>query len=192
MDYDINVVSARIAGLRDITGYTQDEMADASGVSLETYQSYEMGQMDFPFSFIYHCAEKFGVDMIELLTGESPHLTGFTLVRQGKGLPMKRQEGFDYYHLAALFKDKLSEPFLVKAPYREEQQSRPIELAQHEGQEFNFILSGRLRFTHGGHIEELDPGDSIYYDSGKPHGMIATGGEDCMFLAIVLKEPEDR
>jgi quercetin dioxygenase-like cupin family protein len=35
------------------------------------------------------------------------------------------------------------------------------------------VLSGRLRFTFEGHIEELDPGDSVYYDSGRKHGMIA-------------------
>lgn len=190
MDYNINEIAGRIFELRIITGYTEQEMADAAVVSLETYRAYESGEQDFPFSFIYHCSEKFGVDMIELLTGEAPHLTGFTLVRQGKGLPIMRQEGFDYFHLAALFKNKLGEPFLVKAPYREEQQSQPIELAQHEGQEFDFVLSGRLRFTHGGHIEELEPGDSVYYDSGRPHGMIATGGEECTFLAIVLKESE--
>lgn len=38
------------------------------------------------------------------------------------------------------------------------------------------------------HIEILKAGDSIYYDSGRGHGMIATGGSDCKFLAIVMKK----
>ena len=38
----------------------------------------------------------------------------------------------------------------------------------------------------GEHISVLNPGDSIYYDSGTPHGMIAVGGKDCLFYAIVL------
>ena len=191
MDYNIKEVAGRIFELRNIIGFTEEEVAEYAGVPLSTYLKYESGAEDFPFGFIYHCAEKFGVDMIELLTGEMPHLSGYTLVRQGDGLPIERQEGFDYFHLAALFKNKLGEPFLVRAPYREEQQSQPIELAQHDGQEFDFVISGRLRFTHEGHIEELNPGDSVYYNSGKPHGMIATGGEDCTFLAIVLKDPGD-
>ena len=38
----------------------------------------------------------------------------------------------------------------------------------------------------GSHKEVLGPGDSIYYDSSAPHGMIAVGGQDCEFYAIVL------
>ena len=33
----------------------------------------------------------------------------------------------------------------------------------------------------------LKEGDAIYYNSGRAHGMIATGGEDCKFLAVVIK-----
>ena len=191
MNYKIGEIAERIRELRLIIGFTQEDLAEVTGESLESYIDYENGKKDFPFGFLYHCAEKLGVDMIELLTGENPHLTGYTLVRQGEGLPINREEGFDYFHLAARFKNKLAEPFLVRAPYREDQQSQPIELATHAGQEFDFVISGRLRFTHDVHIEELDPGDTVYYDSGTPHGMIATGGEDCMFLAMVVKEPEE-
>ena len=42
-----------------------------------------------------------------------------------------------------------------------------------------------------GHTEILHEGDSIFYDSGKPHGMIAAGGADCEFLAMVLKEEKE-
>ena len=38
----------------------------------------------------------------------------------------------------------------------------------------------------GEHREILGPGDSIYYNSDTPHGMIAVDGKDCIFYAIVL------
>lgn len=38
----------------------------------------------------------------------------------------------------------------------------------------------------------LSEGDSIYYDSGHRHGMIATGGKDCEFIAVVIKEPDEK
>jgi transcriptional regulator with XRE-family HTH domain len=191
MGYNIPEIAERIRSLRTLIGFTPEEMADKTGETVESYLEYENGQKDFPFGFLYHCTETFGVDIVEMLTGENPHLSGYNLIRKGEGLPIKRDEGFDYYHLAARFRDKLAEPFLVRAPYREAEQSRPIELSSHEGQEFDFVLSGRLRFTFEGHIEELDPGDSVYYDSGKNHGMIATGCEDCTFLAVVIKKPEE-
>ena len=37
------------------------------------------------------------------------------------------------------------------------------------------------------YTEVLKEGDAIYYNSGRAHGMIATGGEDCKFLAVVIK-----
>jgi mannose-6-phosphate isomerase-like protein (cupin superfamily) len=184
-------IAERIRSLRILIGFTPEEMALSTGETVERYLEYENGQRAFPFGFLYHCAEKFDVDIVELMTGENPHLSGYSLVRQGEGLPIRRKDGFEYFHLAARFREKLSEPFLVRAPYREEAQSRPIELSSHEGQELDFVISGRLRFTFEGHIEELNPGDSVYYNSGKPHGMIATGGEDCMFLAVVIKKPEE-
>ena len=124
---------------------------------------------------------------MELLTGENPHLSGCTLVRKGKGLPIKRRIGFEYEHLAFNFKDKLSETFLVTAPYIEEDQNAPIRVSTHEGQEFDYILEGNLRFSHNGHVMDLGPGDSVYYDSGKPHGMYATSKEGCRFIAVVMK-----
>ena len=36
-------------------------------------------------------------------------------------------------------------------------------------------------------VEEVGPGDVLMYDSGRGHGMIAIGGEPCVFLAIVMK-----
>ena len=49
------------------------------------------------------------------------------------------------------------------------------------------ILKGSLKVAMEDHIEVLREGDAIYYDSGHGHGMIAAGGEECVFLAVVLK-----
>ncbi len=189
MEPKINEIAQRIQALREIMDFSQEEMAQAAGVSLEEYQTLEQGNNDFSFTFLYRCAEKFGVDMIELLTGENPHLKSYAVVRKGHGLPIKRREGFTYHHLAPNFSEKLCEPFLVTAPYSKEAQERPISLNRHDGQEYDYILKGSLKFQTDNHVEILYAGDSVLYDSGHPHGMIATGGEDCEFLAVILKEP---
>ena len=93
-------------------------------------------------------------------------------------------------HKAPQFKNKLAEPFLVTMPYLPEEQDKPIHLSYHRGQEIDCIVSGHMRFAYEGHVEELGPGDVLMYDSGRGHGMIATGGEPCVFYAIVLK-PQD-
>jgi len=75
----------------------------------------------------------------------------------------------------------------VDAPYNTGD-LKNIPTSTHNGQEFNYVLKGRMRFVYDGHVEDLDEGDSVYYDSSKRHGMAALGKEGCMFLAIVLKE----
>ncbi|NTW28091.1 MAG: helix-turn-helix domain-containing protein [Coriobacteriia bacterium] len=190
MEPNIAEVASRIRSLRQDMDLTMQEMADATGRSVAEYVEMESGEQDLSFTFLYRCAEKFGVDMIELLTGEGPHLTGYSVVRGGEGLSIKRRESFEYRHLAPNFKHKLAEPFFVTAPYSEEAQGAPIQLSRHVGQEFDYIVSGHMRFAYEGHIEELSAGDALLYDSGRGHGMIATGGEPCTFLAIVLKDHE--
>ena len=48
------------------------------------------------------------------------------------------------------------------------------------------MLSGSLKVQIGDHTEILNEGDSIYYNSSTPHGMIAVDGRDCLFVAVVL------
>ncbi len=187
MEPNIEEVAGRIRALREDMGLTMQEMADATDRSVSEYAAQESGEQDLSFTFLYKCAQRLGVDVIELLTGEDPHLSGYSLVRAAEGLSIKRRAGFEYLHKAPHFKNKLAEPFLVTAPYLEEEQTRPIHLSYHEGQELDFVISGKMRFAYEGHVEELEAGDLLMYDSGRGHGMIATGGEPCVFLAVVMK-----
>jgi transcriptional regulator with XRE-family HTH domain len=190
MEPNVQEVANRIRSLREDLGLTVEAMAEATGRSIDEYAAQESGEEDFSFTFLYKCANAFGVDVVELLTGEAPHLKGYELVRRGEGLSIKRRAGFEYLHQAPFFSHKLCEPFVVTAPYLEDEQDKPIHLSYHAGQELDHIISGRLRFAFEGHIEELGPGDTLYYDSSHGHGMIAIGGEPCVFLAVVLKPQE--
>ncbi|MCL2491172.1 MAG: cupin domain-containing protein [Coriobacteriia bacterium] len=187
----IQQIATRIFSLREDMGFSPADMASAIGIDEAKYLDAEAGNYDFSFTFLYRTAEKLGVDMIDLLTGEGPHLTGYSVMRKGEGLEIKRDEGFKYLHLAPEFKNKLAEPFLVTAPYRESEQNAPIKMQSHAGQEFNYIISGRMRFAYENHTEDLGPGDTVLYDSYRDHGMIAIGGGPCTFLAVVLKDPKD-
>lgn len=187
MEPNIKEVANRIHALREDSGFTYEDMAQATGRSVEDYIAQESGEEDLSFTFLYKCADKLGVDVIELLTGENPHLTGYSLTRVNDGLSIKRRAGFEYLHKAPHFRYKLAEPFMVKAPYLPEEQDAPIHLSYHEGQEIDYVISGKMRFAYEDHIEELEAGDLLMYDSSRGHGMIAIGGEPCIFIAIVIK-----
>lgn len=185
-DYNVAEIVGRIRALREDMEFSEEDMAEATGRSVEEYRAQEAGTDDLSFTFLYKCAKKLGVDVIELLTGETPHLRGYSVVRDGEGLSIKRRAGFEYLHKAPHLSNKLAEPFMVTAPYIEEEQDKPIHLSYHKGMELDYIVSGHLRFAYEDKIEELNPGDTVMYDSGRGHGMIAIGGEPCKFLAIVM------
>lgn len=188
MEVRLKEIAERIRTLREILELSDEGMAAACGLTVEQYREKEAGSEDFSFSFLLQCAEAMGVDMVELITGETPKLSRYSIVRSGQGLPIQRRKGFKYNHLAYLFRDKKCEPLLVVAPYSQEAQNAPIELSRHPGQEFDLVLQGSLKMLFEDREELLQEGDSVYYNSSCGHGMIATGGQDCTFLAVVLKE----
>jgi mannose-6-phosphate isomerase-like protein (cupin superfamily) len=146
----------------------------------------ESGEKDLSLSFLNDCAGALGVELIELLTGTEPRLQKYSIVKAGKGLPIDRRIGFTYQHMAYLFKHKKIEPLIVTAPFSEAEQNQPVHMSSHEGQEMNFIIKGKLKFTIGDKTETLEAGDCVYFDSSVPHGMVATGGQDCEFLAVLI------
>ena len=177
MESIIKEVANRIRETRLICEISEEEMASCTGVTVEHYRELEAGEADFSFTFIYKCAARLGIDTTDLLAGSSPTLKEYSVTRAGGGLPIARRKGFRYNNLAPLFKGKIAEPFLVRAPYNPAETDAPIRLSHHDGQEYDYILTGKLKVSVDGHTEILGPGDSIYYDSAKPHGMIAWEGD---------------
>ena len=182
----LNEIAARIREMREIAGFGTAEMAQKTEVSEEDYRLYESGQLDFPFTFIHKCALAFGVGITDLLEGQSARLQSYTVTRRGQGQETAREAGIEIQNLAPLFRKKIAEPYWVRYTYSEELQHKPIHLTKHSGQEFDFVMSGRLKVQIGENVEYLGEGDSIYYNSSTPHGMIAVDGQDCLFVAVVL------
>jgi len=75
-------------------------MANYLGVSVNEYLKHESGEIDSSFTFLYHCAQRFEIDISELVEGRSPHLSFFDVNYSGSGMPIQRREGFTYLHLA--------------------------------------------------------------------------------------------
>lgn len=185
MKENIALIAERIRALREIMEVSAEEMARALEISVEEYLTYEEGKVDFSFSFLYTVADKLGIDITDLLTGESAKLSMYTCVRSGEGLEMNRRKEYKYNHLAYMFKDKKMEPFFVTV------EPSDVDAATHKkshvGQEFNYILEGSMTFFIGSEKVTVCEGDAIYFNSKYPHAMQAENGERCCFLAIITK-----
>ena len=179
-------IALRIREMREILGYSKQKMADLTEVSEETYRLYETGTVDLPFTFMHKCAKVFGLEITDLLEGQSAKLSGYTVTRRGKGLVTASEDGITIQDMAPMFRKKLATPYWVTYQYSPELQNLPIHTTTHAGQEFNLVIKGAMRIKVGEHVEVLREGDSIFYKSSTPHGMIAIDGQDCVFLSMIM------
>ncbi|MBQ7966203.1 MAG: AMP-binding protein [Ruminococcus sp.] len=186
LDYKIQEMAARIRELREIQNLTVEQMAKKTDVTVDEYLSCEAGKSDLNFAFIYRCAMALSVNVTDIIEGYSPNLKSYSVTRAGLGQKVAQAHGMTYYNLAYAFQNRIAEPLYVRSVYDENAQNNDIELTTHEGQELDIVIEGNLMVQVGEHKEILGPGDTIYFDSDKPHGMIAVNGKDCVFYAIVL------
>ena len=166
-------------------------MAEFTNPTEEEYILCEKGEKDISISFLIKCAQKLRVDISDLILGETPKLSVYSVTRKGEGLPVERRASLAYQNMAYLFGDRKIEPFIVVSPYSEEEQKKPVHMCVHDGHEFDMILSGTLKMIVNDKTEILNEGDCIYLNSKWPHGMIAINGQDCRFLAIVIPETDE-
>ena len=185
-DNQLREVALRIREMREISGLTEAQMAEKTEVTVDEYRQYEAGMIDFPFTFIHKCSIVFGIGISDILEGRSARLSSYTVTRKGQGRQTTREEGIEIDNLAPLFRKKLGEPYYVHYEYSSALQDKPVHLVKHSGQEFDYVMNGHLKVQIGDNVEYLSEGDSIYYNSSTPHGMIAVDGQDCYFLAFVL------
>ena len=181
-------IALRIEDMREILGYSISKMAELTEVAEDTYRLYAGGTVDLPFSFIHKCAKVFGLELTDLLEGHSAKLSGYNVTRKGKGLVTASEDGITIQDMAPMFRKKLATPYWVTYQYSAELQDQPIHTATHTGQEFDMVIKGAMRIKVGDHEEVLREGDSIFYKSSTPHGMIAIDGQDCVFLAMIMAD----
>lgn len=175
-------IGRRLSVLRGIAELTPEGFCQMAGVSTEDLAAYEKGERDFSFSFLYNAARILGVDVMDLMSGDSPRLSGWCLVRKGEGYAIDRRAAYKYRHLAFTFRDKKAEPFLVTVEPKGQQ---PV-LHAHDGQEFNWMVSGRMKFFIDQAEYVLEPGDSVYFNAAIPHAMQALDDQSAQFLAVVM------
>ena len=184
MKEEMKEIISRVRVLREIEEISAEALAKELGFDPAEYNAWESGEKDFPVGVLVEIAARFKIDLSELISGAASKLKTFCVTRAGQAPEVSRRPMYGYWKLAYNFHRKKAEPFLVEAS--SETESKPISLNTHPGQEFNYVMEGRLLISISGHEMELGPGDCVYYDSTEPHGMKALGGKAARFLAFVF------
>ena len=178
-------IAARVREMRQICEYTTQQMADFLSIPLEEYEGYESGDHDISISALYEISKHLRIDLTDLLTGKSPNLNEYCVVRSGQGVEIERFAGYKFKSLASNFKNRRIEPLLVTI---DPSDKHKVSLVTHPGQEYNMVLEGEVRVIIGQNVIELTRGDSIYFNPTIPHGQIASGSSPATFLTVILHE----
>ena len=180
----IKQIATRLKGLRDALDVSKAEMAKICNISEEEYCELESGTKDIPVSLLHKISSECGIDLSTLMFGDEPHMSSYFIIRAGNGAAVQRTKAYKYQSLASGFLNRKADPFIVTV--EPDSTEKPIYLNTHAGQEFNLIIEGRMLLQIGDKKITLEKGDSIYFDSTRPHGMKALDGERVRFLAIII------
>lgn len=183
MTHDFEGLALRLKGIREAMDVSVEEMAEDLGISVEQYASYEETGTDVPISVIYRMANKFKVDLNEILTGDNAYLNTYQIVRRGDGIVSDRLPGYHFQDLAWRFHKKIMQPLLVTLDPSDE----PAALVTHRGQEFNLVLEGEMAFTFGDTTTILREGDAVYFNPEHPHGQKCAGDVKTRFLTVIAE-----
>lgn len=182
MNDQIRQIAERLKGLRESLDLSVSEMARQTKRTEDEIRQYESGTTDIPMSFLFEVAQQFNVETSTLISGEEARMKNYFLTRYGKGISVERTKAYRYQALGSGFKQPKAQPFEVTV----EPNDKDIYLNSHEGEEFNYVLEGRLLLRINNKELTLNPGDSIYFNSAAPHGMKALDGKPVKFLAIIM------
>ena len=184
MNEEIKQIAERLKGLRDVLELSIEEVADTCCLSPEKYMELESGTVDISVSILHRISHAYGVELTTLMFGDEPKMSAYFVTRKGKGISVERTKAYKYQSLAAGFSKRKADPFMVTVhPKPDDEQ---VYQNSHTGQEYNYVISGRLMIQISGKEIILEEGDSIYFNSELPHGMKAMDEKEVKFLAIIF------
>ena len=180
-------IGSQVRALRNRRDLTLQDLADLSGLSKPNLSQIENNLVTPPIATLLKIAAALGVSIGYFFQGAGSD-SSMVVVRKAdrygvaKG-PHISHIGYQYEPLAYPKIDKTMEPFIV---HMDERTAEAIVYNNHRGEEFLYVLEGRLEFRRGDNVVILEEGDSLYFDSVVPHGYRGIGGP-AKTLVIIYK-----
>jgi transcriptional regulator with XRE-family HTH domain len=180
----------RIAELRKTYSLSRETLAERSGVGIELIRRIEEDSHIPDLAPLVRISRALGVRLGTLLDDHEE--LGPVITRAGNAEKTPRfvtgvsetagnsHRGLGFNALAADKGGRHMEPFIVDIEGDAEQNK-----STHEGEEFIYVLSGRLSLEYGAETHILEAGDSVYYDSIVPHRVLSADTSPTKILAVI-------
>ena len=176
------MLGERLFALRSARGWTLEELAERSGLSQPFLSRLESSSRQPSIAAVLTLARVFGVPMGSLF--DSQNADESCIVVRGKDAAIREGDGVSYAPMSTASRFNLQPIRLVISASRS-----GTERYQHEGEEWVFVLSGRLRLSVGEKQHIIDAGDAAHFDSRLPHRLDALDGKDATIVLVACPIP---
>lgn len=178
VEQSISELGCKLRAIRESRDWTLDELAERSGLSKPQLSRLESGERRPSLAALLSLSKAYGVAVGAFFSApQNP--AAIQVVRAKKSLP-QQANGLAYWPLSTGNSRFNLQPIrVVVSPGRSE-----LDRYTHEGEEWLFLLSGKLRVTVGEQTEILSAGDSAHFDSRIPHRLDALDNADAELIVV--------
>ncbi len=179
-------IGRQVRELRKRQRLTGADLAAQTGLSVGMLSKIENGVISPSLNTISALAHALKVPLVQLFSGYEEE-RGCMHVKAGEGVEIERagtRAGHQYSllgHIGSNNSGVVVEPYLITL----DSTSDRFPAFQHEGIEMLYMLEGRVNYRHGEQIYELEPGDSLLFDSDAPHGPEVIVELPAKYLSII-------
>jgi transcriptional regulator with XRE-family HTH domain len=184
-------LGARIRSLRESRGMKLKELADATGLSDAFVSRLERGQVSSSVANLIQIAEALDTGVSELFASAADQLRSDVTVHrhgdegEGQSIP---STGYRWQLFAGGMPNDDLEVFHLTFPRK----NRMDLMVSHPGQEYCYVIGGRIRFHVGAEVFELAAGEGIFLNSELPHRADNIGDDEARILMVVAKSSDAR
>jgi transcriptional regulator with XRE-family HTH domain len=185
MDETINNLGNRIKQIRVKRGLTQEALSARSGLTKSYISLLEAGKKIPAISTLSGIAVALGMSIGEFFENTDDP-SEVAVVRKKERIQTAQKNapfGYIYEALSLQKKERLMDPFIVKVLPGDKSKAKKVEF-EHAGEEFDFVLEGRIKYIINNKEYVLEEGDSIYFDSSMKHRVEAIGNEPALTLSV--------
>jgi transcriptional regulator with XRE-family HTH domain len=173
----------RLHAMREARDWTLEELANHTGLSKAYLSRLEGGDRQPSIAALLSIAKAFGVSIAALF--EQPDEMAECVIIRGGSAPAQAANGLSYLPLSSSTKPFNLHPIGVTVPA-----NRPgSETYQHDGEEWLYVMSGRLGLTVDGKLHILAAGDSAHFDSRLAHRLDAMDGKEAKVVLVACSIP---
>lgn len=178
MQMELSRVGGRLRALRKERGWRLEDLSERVGISRSYLSRIESGEREPSIAALFAVAAAYDVPFHALFEPEAE--AEERVVTRGDAMHIQRGNGLLYAPLSSADRTLSMRPLRVVVSAEREGE----ELYRHEGEEWLYVLSGRLGLRLGEKDYDLGTGDAAHFDASEGHRLFALGGEDAEVILV--------